>query len=197
MGYNVSPDGGVSAELLSAQMAAKPAETLAPEDYLESALARLDDVFVKRWGARLLRPHQDIKDIIRRPHRFRSTDLPSLLALAKDVTRLTADSIDVDPLHKIVPLKKGEKRGSLKSLEKVLAMLIPATEARTIIGPLVGIYNLRLGDAHLAPNEIEEEFALARVDRTALPVEQGLQLLVSTINTLVHMAAIIERTPSA
>ncbi|MBI1202164.1 MAG: hypothetical protein GC182_06595 [Rhodopseudomonas sp.] len=196
MGYNVSPDGGVSEELLSAQMAAEPARSLAPEDFLERALDNLNDVFTKRWGAQLLRPHKDTVDIIRRTNRFRSTDLPSLLALAKDVARLTADSIDVDPLHKIVPLEKGEKRGSLKSLEKVLATLIPAAEARTIIGPLVGIYNLRVGDAHLAPKEIEKEFALAHVDRTALPVEQGLQLLVSTIDTLVRMAAVIERTPA-
>jgi hypothetical protein len=193
MGYNVSPDGGVSEELLSAQMAAKPAKTLAPEAHLATALDDLNDVFARRWSAQLLRPHQDTRDIIRRTHRFRSTDLPSLLALAKDIARLTADSIDVDPLHKIVPLEKGEKRGSLKSLEKVLATLIPADEAREVMGPLVGIYNLRLGDAHLAPKEIEEEFALARVDRTALPVQQGLQLLISTMNSLVRIIGIIRQ----
>jgi hypothetical protein len=195
MGYNLSPDGGVSDELLSAQMAAKPADTLAPEGYLELALDRLSSVFAARWGQPLLRLHEDTKDIIRRTNRFRSTDLPSLLALAKDIARLTADSINVAPLHRIAPLEKGEKRGSLKSLERVLATLIPADDARKMVGPLVGIYNLRIGDAHLTASELDEDFELAHVDRNATPLEQGLQLLISTLNALTAMSNIIERGP--
>ena len=193
MGYNLSPDGGVSDELLSSQMAAKPADTMAPEDYLERALDLLNSVFAARWGQPLLRPHADTKDIIRRTNRFRSTDLPPLLALAKDIARLTVDSIDVAPLNRIVPLEKGEKRGSLKSLERVLATLIPADDARKMVGPLVGIYSLRLGDAHLAASELDEDFALAHVDRNVIPLEQGLQLLNSTLHTLTAMSNIIER----
>lgn len=191
----MSPDGGVSAELLSSQMAAKPADTLAPEAFLERALDRLNATFAARWGLPLLRPHDDTKDIVRRTNRFRSTDLPSLLSLAKDIARLSADSIDVAPLHRIVPLEKGEKRGSLKSLERVLATLLPADDARKIVGPLVGIYNLRLGDAHLAAGELDEDFELAQVDRTAIPLQQGLQILLSTLNTLTTIANVIERPP--
>ena len=195
MGYNLSPDGGVSDELLSSQMAAKPANTLAPESFLERALDLLNSVFSTKWGQPLLRPHADTKDIIRRTNRFRSTDLPSLLALAKDIARLTADSIDVAPLHHIVPLEKGEKRGSLKSLERVLSTLIPADDARKLVAPLVGIYNLRLGDAHLAASELDEDFELAQVDRNAIPLEQGLQLLTSTLDTLTAITNVIERGP--
>jgi hypothetical protein len=49
MGFNLSPDGKVSSELLSAQMKSTPARTLAPEAFLERALERLNEVFRERW----------------------------------------------------------------------------------------------------------------------------------------------------
>jgi len=192
MGFNIAPDGKVSAELLAAQMSARPADTLAPEEYLGPALRDLDGDFERKWGSSLLRKHQDTQEIIRKVTRFRATDLPSLLALAKDIARLTADSIEVAPLHAIVPLENGEKqRGSLKSLERVLATLVSSDEAREVMGPLIGIYNLRVGDAHLTSSELNDDFALANIDPAAKPLQQGYQLLYAAVGTLVRINAII------
>jgi len=177
VGFNSAPEGGVSAELLASQMEAKPADTQSPEEGFEIALAELDKAFNDRYGKSLLREHPSTSDITRSIHRFRAVDLAGLLALAKDIARLTADSFDTSALQFVAAPPKGEKWGSLKSLEKVLGSIIPADKARTLMSPLVGIYEMRLGDAHLPSEKIEEAFALVGIERTLPTVVQGAQLL--------------------
>jgi hypothetical protein len=132
-GFNVGPEGGVSEELLAAQAAGVPAETQAPEAFLSRAFDLLNEPFVAQCGFRLFREHADFTTLVAAAHRFRATDEPGLFALAKDIARLTADSIDAAAIQKIVPPTKGEKWGSLKSLEKLLARRIDPAVARSML----------------------------------------------------------------
>jgi hypothetical protein len=195
VGHNMPPEGGVSEELLSAQMRSKPAATHSPEALFAEVLDKLDEAFTYKQGKPLLRRHELTVEILRSIHRFRATDEMGLLALAKDIARLTADSIDTSGLHAIVSPPRGEKWGSLKSLEKVLASLNPAGDARKLMSPLVGVYDLRLGDAHLPSEKIEEAFALVGIDRTNPTVLQGAQLLMAAVCTLQRAAQIIAGRP--
>ncbi len=45
-------------------------------------------------------------------HRFRAVDEPSFYALAKDLARLTADSLDANAMQQIVPPPSKTKWGS-------------------------------------------------------------------------------------
>lgn len=175
-GFNVSPEGRVSAELLSAQMATRPANTIAPEEEFVENLEDLDQVFEQKWGSRLLRDHPSRSEIVRTVHRFRAADAAGLLELAKDIARLTADSFDTRFLHRIAP-PNGEGKGSLKSLERVLGTLVRADHARSALTPLVGAYELRLGDAHLPSQQLTEAFGLAGIDPSDIPVQQATQLM--------------------
>ena len=185
-GQSVSPDGGVCAELLASQMKALPASSEAPEVRLARVLTTVNSTAESSIGCKLLRPHPDYADILKRTHRFRATDYPNLLALAKDIARLTADSIDVGAVQKLLPpVAKGEKAlGSLKSLEQLLAKKIDATEARTLLTPLVGIYELRLGDAHLAGSQTKDALDMLKIDYKAPFVWQGEYLLAACTNSL-------------
>ena len=59
--------------------------------------------------------------------------------------------------------------------------------ARTLVSPLVGAYQLRLGDAHLPSSDLEKAYRLVRVDRGATRIKQGFQLLASVVGTLVKI----------
>src|SRR5262249_4545318 len=120
-GFNVGPEGGVSEELLAAQAEGQPAHTQAPEEYLSKAFVLLNETASAKFGFLLFREHADFSSLVARSHRFRATDQAGLFALAKDLARLTADSIDTAAIQRIVAPPKGEKWGSLKSLEKLLA----------------------------------------------------------------------------
>jgi hypothetical protein len=183
-GYNLAPDGGVSAELLEAQMRTQPAETQAPEADLPRVMDELDVIFRRRIGVPLFRAHESTENILRSIHRFRAVDRDGLLALAKDVARLTADRLDIGTLRKIVTPPRGETWRSLKSLEMAMGTMLPPEQARAALTPLVGVYELRLGDAHLPSSEISEAFEMVGVDPTAELVEQGRQLLTSAVGAL-------------
>jgi hypothetical protein len=111
--------------------------------------------------------------------------------LAKDLARLTADSIEVKALHKIV-VPKNEKRGSLKSLERVLATRIEPDAAHNIMTPLFGVYDMRQGDAHLPSSELVETLKTLEIDLNANPVFQGYQLLHRFVICLYEIAGILD-----
>jgi hypothetical protein len=124
-------------------------------------------------------------------HRFRSLSQSGLYGLAKELVRVTVEHIDTAALRKIVTPSDKEKWGSLKSLEKVLATAIGETNAHSALGPLHGIYNLRLADAHNASHDLEDAYALVRVDRTLPFVMQGRDLLVARVNCLHDVADVL------
>ncbi len=191
--FNVPPDGAVSVELLDAQMRTRPASTIAPEAAIPELVDRLDELFREWIGAALFKPHDATVVIMKNVHRFRALDQSGLLALAKDLARLTADRIDIGALRAIAPAPKDEKWGSLKSLEKALATILPADQSRSLMTPLVGVYELRLGDAHLPSGEIEDAFAMIGVDRSQPTIFQGLELLARTANALIMIGRAVSK----
>jgi hypothetical protein len=195
-GFNVGPEGGVSEELLAAQAEGRPAETQAPEVFLPRAVVLLNEVTTAKFGFALFREHEDLEDLAAGTHRFRASDQKSLFSLAKDVARLTADSIDTGAIQKIVQPPKTEEWGSLKSLEKLVGLSVGPEKARSLLGPLVGIYELRHADAHLAGSNIDDSFALARVDRTQPFVFQGYRLLDSCVSSLYSILTALHESPT-
>ncbi len=192
-GFNVAPEGGVSAELLDAQQRVKPARTLAPEAHLSEALEAVDKQFLARFGVPLFRSHSSRTDISASVHRFRALDQQGVFALAKDISRLIIEAIDTSELHRIAPPPKGGGgTGSMKSLERVLATITTPTDARGALTNLVGIYELRGADAHLPSAELEEAFRLAGVNKAASPIEQGLQILLRTMQVLASLHTMLE-----
>jgi hypothetical protein len=187
-GHNILPDGGVSAELLAAQMRSRPANTVAPEALFPAEMARLDEHFTRTFGLPIFRHHHATDAIAAKIHRFRAVDEQSLLALAKDIARLTADRLDVGAMHKAAG-KPEETLRSLKSLEWLLGRFVSKEEARKLLTPLVGIYELRLGDAHLPASQIAEAFLLAGVDTTLGLVEQGKAMINSAATALAGIRA--------
>lgn len=190
--HNVTPEGGVSAELFAAQMEVKPASTVAPETRLESVLAELDEAFTAKHGQVLLRDHETVPSLVRRAHRFQTAEADGILELAKELTRLFAERVEVDAILKIVPLAKGEKKiGSLKSLERLVAYHSTADEAKAMMAPLFGIMDLRIADAHLGSSNVASGLARAGVDPKSPAATQGRQMIGSFIDTLAAIAAVL------
>lgn len=190
-GYNVAPEGGVSKELLSAQMATKVAETKAPEEVLLEILDELDKVFYESIGATLFRSHMATADLIKSISRFRALEPGGVFALAKDLMRLVADRIDTAAIQKEITLAKGEKPGSLKSLERYLATIITPESARRVMGALAGAYDLRVADAHLPSGELDAAFQLVRIDPNAPSLSQGFWLIASVVSSLLAIYEIM------
>ena len=190
-GFNVGPEGGVSEELLAAQAAGTPADTQAPEPFLTQGIELINRISTAKLGCPLFREHTQFRALLARAHRFRSINQAGLLSLAKDIARLTADSIDARCLQRIVPPPRGEKWGSLKSLEQMLAKHSGPSRAQSVLGPLHGAYSLRHADAHLPAEDLTEAYGLSGIDPSAPHVVQGFQLLNSCVTAFYEIARIL------
>jgi hypothetical protein len=195
-GSNVSPEGGVSAELLLSQVEATPADTQAPEAFIAQALKTLNVSGEKVCGGAILSDHDQAEEIIRRCHRFRSIDSPGFLALAKDLARISADLLNRTVLYGFLPEAKKQKLGSLKSLEMLVATRINAVRARELLGPLFAIYDLRLADAHL-PGSLTASLELLKIDPGMPYVVQGRDVLDAFVSTLFWISDVLELPPLA
>jgi hypothetical protein len=192
-GYNVSPEGKVSEELLASQMKAVPANTQAPEAFLKNGLNLLNELSQKKLGILLFKDHDYTPQLLHTLHRFRAIDKAGLYALAKDVARLTADSIDAAAIQTIVSPPKGTKWGSLKSLENLIASKIDPKIARSMLSPLVRVYELRHADAHLPSSEVDAALALVGVDQSFPFIQQGYQLLRACVDSIYGIAEVLCR----
>lgn len=196
-GFNVTPEGKVSAELLSAQVRAVVAKTQAPEAFFSRGLELIKRSWRDRYGTELFRQHDQEDTILAGIHRFRAIDRLGLFALAKDVARLTADSIDVSVAQAAVAPPKGQKPGSLKSLERVLASLSDDETARAVMGPLFATYDLRLSDAHLPKTDLQTSLQLLGIEPGDLPIDEGGQLLSAVVSALFNCAKILNHPPAS
>ncbi len=194
-GYNISPEGGVSKELLASQVRAEPVGTQAPEDFLPKGIAIVNKLSQKKLGIKLFREHEVVPELFNKVHRFRSIDDPSFYALAKDLARLTADSLDTEAMQSIVPPPKKKKWGSLKSLENLLASKFNIDHIRKITAPFVGVYELRHADAHLPSSKLDDAFKLIDIDRSRPHIHQGYMMLHNIVSSLYGIAEALKNWP--
>lgn len=175
--HNVPPDGKVSGELLSAQVKTQPASTHAVEELLFVSMRMLEQGFRDKYGVELFSHSIDDESAMQQVSRFHSKDQASLLRLAKEIIRVFSDRLNVRELRKLSTHKEKDKLGSNKLLQDVLAKQVGEERARTVLGPVVGAYEMRVGDAHPTGSKIGEALTLAGIDESFSYLRQGEQLI--------------------
>lgn len=189
-GFNVGPDGGVSSELLDSQKRAEPADSLAPESQLRNVYESANEAFLGLTGDPLFRQHQIIDQLFRRSHRFRAVDRSSLFELAKDLCRLTVESLNVGALRSLNAPPEGRDVGSIKQLQYAMETIIGVDEARAITASLAGLNELRQADAHLPSSELDHSMNLAGIIEPGIPIMEARQILEALVDTLRRIEAV-------
>jgi hypothetical protein len=177
--HNVVPDGKVSFELLAAQVKTQPASTHAVEELLFKSMRMLESGFRQKFHISLFTHDIDDAAIMQHVSRFASKDQTSLLRLAKELVRVFSDRLEVRELRKLSTHAEKEKLASNKLLQDVLAQKVGVDEARKIFGVIVGVYDMRVGDAHPTSSKIGEALKLAGIDESKSFLRQGEQLLLN------------------
>lgn len=175
--HNVPPEGKVSRELLDAQVKTQPASTHAVEEGLFVSMRLLERGFRERFGAELF--NHDIEDAsaMQLISRFHSKDQASLLRLAKEIIKVLSDRLSVRELRRLATHPEKDKLGSNKLLQDILARQVGDDRARQVLGPVVGAYDLRVGDAHPTSSRIGDALKLVGIDESRSFLRQGEQLI--------------------
>lgn len=175
--HNIAPDGKVSSELLDSQVKAKPASTHAVEELFFQVTDWLEGGFREVFNVPLFTHDIDRTEAMKQVSRFASKDQSSLLRLAKELVRVFSDRLDVRELRKLSTHANKDKLGSNKLLEDVLAQKIGQEKARKVFGPIAGVYDMRVGDAHPTSSKIGDALKLAGIDGSNSYLKQGEQLI--------------------
>lgn len=174
---NIVPDGKVSNELLASQVKVQPASTHAVEELLFEVMGMLEGGFRREFNVSLYSHDLDHSETMKHMSRFTSKDQASLLRLSKELVRVFSDRLDVRELRKLSTHSNKEKLGSNKLLQDVLAQKVGADKAREVFGPIVGAYDMRVGDAHPTSSKIGDALKLAGIDDSESFLRQGEQLI--------------------
>lgn len=166
----------MSSELLDAQVKVQPANTHAVENLLLSYLNLLERDFLRKYNKPLF-SHKLDEQMIQNISRFSSIDKASLLRLAKDLVRVFTDRLNVKSLREISQHKDKDKLGSNKLLQDIIAQTIGEDKAKSLFSNIVGIYDMRLGDAHPTGSKIDDAIKLAGIDENLSYLRQGEQLI--------------------
>ncbi len=175
--HNIVPDGKVSNELLASQVKAKPASTHAVENFLFEVMEMLESGFRQEFKVSLFSHATDRETAINNISRFASKDQASLLRLAKELIRVFSDRLNVRELRELSTHSDKNKLGSNKLLEDILSQRVGAEKARSVLAPIVGAYDMRVGDAHPTSSKISEALKLAGIDESKSFLRQGEQLI--------------------
>lgn len=176
-GHNVAPDGKLSMELHLAQVKAQVASTHSVEKLFFLSIQLLEQGFRKNFDVNLFNQDIDEAVSVQQINRFQSESEASLLRLGKDIIRVFSDRLNVSELRKISTDKNKDKLGSNKLLQSILAQKVGEEKARQTIGPIVGAYDLRVGDAHPTGSKIGEALQLVGIDQSRSYLRQGEQLI--------------------
>lgn len=175
--HNVAPEGGVSGELLSAQVKAEPASTYAVEEMFFGSMRMLEQGFRDNLGIELFNHDIDDEATMQQVSRFHSKDQASLLRLAKDLVRVFSDRLNIRALRKLATYVDNDKRGSNKLLQDILSQKIGTDKACRVFAEIAGAYDMRVGDAHPTGSKITDAIKLAGIDQGNSYLRQGEQLI--------------------
>jgi hypothetical protein len=186
--HNVSPEGKVSKELLSSHARGVAASTHAAENLLIECLEMLEHVFIEAYNTPIFNHSINVRDTLKVVSRFASKDKPSLLRLAKELVKIFSDRINIPGLRDISTHVRKKELGSIKLLEDIVAQKSGPDEARKLFGVIVGVYDMRNGDAHPTSSKIDEAIKLAGISQDMSYLKQGEQMISNYGEAIWHIS---------
>jgi hypothetical protein len=148
------------------QNLAKPANTTAPEVILWHNLQVLQGKTTSIYGQPLLQQFPTEKEFFHRIHRFYCDSFKDVCMLCKELHRIVSEPIDKSLLNsKIDPANAQKSKDQNLGSNKRLALWLDTLglDGRKITQPLAGVYDFRLGDAHIESSDLRKSLALFNI----------------------------------
>ncbi len=166
--FSVCPEGGLSEELHASQNLAKPASTLAPEVILWTNLKAVQQLSEQRLRRAFFTELPNEQEFFRTIHRFNDDSFRQVCHLAKELIKIIVERIDRACVNALLGSKLAaiaKELGTIKRLETWLTQ--HGEDGRKIAGPLVGINDLRQGDAHTGESTAKDALTIFGIPREA------------------------------
>jgi hypothetical protein len=172
-GFNVGPEGGLSKELHASQNLASPARTIAPEVILWTNLRAIQQLSVERMKRTFFTELSNERTFFRTVHRFYDDSFQRVCFLAKELMKIVVERIDMDSVNALLGSKVETARKELRAIKRLETWFTGHGEdGRKITGPLVGINDLRQGDAHTGESTAKAALPIFGIESEAENYQQ-------------------------
>jgi hypothetical protein len=192
--FNVPPEGGLSHELHASQNLAAPASTMAAEMMLWTNLNGLNSIYHERYGGLFFSALPDEKDFYRTIHRFYDQSFRQVCELGKELMKVVVEKMSLDSINNLLSPTISEldpKVRQIKHLEHWLNKL--GHDGRTIVGPLVGINDLRQGDAHSGESTAKAALKIFGIPDDATEFQaMNVHVLHRVVDSLGNIAKVLD-----
>lgn len=191
--HNVVPDGGVCAELTDAQQRCCPAKTYAPENLLHTAFDQVSLAYsFYTKGDQFFLPFDSMSEVGNSIQRFNVQSKDDVLWLAKQITRLIIETLNQNAFRKLAKVKKDEKIGSLKLLERVLSGITDEKRAYDLMSSLHAIYTLRNADSHIPGKDVADALDALGITAKGQLIRQGGRMIFVAAKALHEIALVFK-----
>lgn len=167
-GDNTVPEGELSDELHASQNLARPAGTIAPEEALWRNMDLLQAETKRIYGKPLFFALPGEREFHTKVHRFYCDSFEEFCELCKELHRVVSEQIDIGALNDKIDPKNAEEanKAKLRQIKRVdLWMTKAGHEGRKITQALVGVADLRQGDAHAQGSKLRESLPLLGIPK--------------------------------
>jgi hypothetical protein len=181
-GFNVAPEGGLSTELHASQNLGSPAGTMAPGVIVWTNLRAIQQLSVERIGRIFFTELPSERNFFRTIHRFYDDSFQRVCQLAKELMEIVVERIDMDSVNALLgPKVKTVKE--LRAIKRLETWLIGHGEnGRKITGPLVGINDLRQGDAHTGESAAKAALPIFGIESEAENYQQTNVRIIGSVS---------------
>jgi hypothetical protein len=197
--HNVTPEGGIGEELYMTQVRAWFVDSESPEKSVIESLLRLNSIAEKHHGSALLKDLPSQAELSRIAHRFYTGSLDEVCLMAKELNKIVVERLNREFLDSLLSEKQlaaAKGFGSIKRLALILDGL--GQDGRAVTRPLVGIYDLRQGDAHIPSSDLRDALELFGIARDSLDyMGITLAMLTQTAASLGQISSVLESIPSS
>ncbi|QJB44779.1 hypothetical protein [Dolichospermum flos-aquae] len=184
--YSSLPSGEICEEMFETRMQQNPPHSPGVVELIRDARTRLSSVFKDKFSVDLF------KDMEPSQQELCRLSIGPILGQYTEVTELSKilyewsiETMQITPLRKAVSALGGtvdEKLRQIKLLKvSLIAKGLDENKARSITAPLAGLYDLRIGAAHIGSFELEPIFQLMSASSTPKSPRAAWHLCVDSI----------------
>ncbi|MBK1792135.1 hypothetical protein [Persicirhabdus sediminis] len=192
VGHNITPEGSIGEELNLMQVRAYFAGTIAPEKRLVKAIRGLNAVFEEKTSSPLLRNVPDETELARKLHRFHSGSFEDVCSLSKQLVKILIERIDLPHLTSLLTEgnKAEAKRKKFRSL-KIVGLYLEQLggNGRDMTTALVGINDLRQGDAHITSSTAKSALTLFGLPEDEIDHLKSCRIILTSVTNCIEAIA--------
>ena len=177
------PENELPQEIEKEELENRTTTTPPPESLFHQALESINHAFYSKFGAGLLKGHDNKESLVEKIHRFQAINEEKLWQLAKSIVKVSIERMDRQALLDALGENETDS-ATLELLRELLAKNKNENYAHEKMKPLFGVCDLAKADTDLPSSNIQSCYTCLGINQDVPYILQAIDLLQSVTRAL-------------